>query len=182
MERMYFAVKKVKGSGRAVAALGLMCLLTGCYTKAGGFADQLNPYADEGSALGDRTTDAISGGAGGKKAVAARQALEVMSTYQRASAPQPYYPVIKPAEVRLMWIPDHLNRFGDLIPAHYYYLNVLSDRPAVQDAFEIESQLNSTSRSIGGAVSGNPVLSAPSGDLGSNGGGSATPWQFQEKK
>jgi hypothetical protein len=43
-----------------------------------------------------------------------------------------------------MWIPDHLNKSGDLVPAHYYYVKVLNDRWAVQDAFELEQQLGST--------------------------------------
>lgn len=166
---------------RGAALLAALCMLSGCYTGAGSIADQLNPYADAGSDLGERTTDAISGGAGGKKAAAARQALEVSGSYRRAMAPQPYYPVMQPAEVRLMWIPDHLNKFGDLVPAHYYYLRVLDDRPAVQDAFEIESQLSATSR--GGSTGGAPAASvAPTGDLGTGGGGSATPWQYQDVK
>ena len=112
--------------------------------------------------------------------MAARQALEVMGTYRRAMAPQPYYPVIQPAEVRLMWIPDHLNKFGDLVPAHYYYLNVLGDRPAVQDAFEVESQLGATSKAIGGG--GPAPVAQPSGDLGTSSSGSSTPWQYQDSK
>ena len=72
----------------------------------------------------------------------ARAALGAMSTYQRAAAPQPVNPVINPAVVRVMWVPDHLNKNGDLVPAHYYYLKVLSDRWAVSDAFELEGQLN----------------------------------------
>jgi hypothetical protein len=41
-----------------------------------------------------------------------------------------------------MWIPDHLNKSGDLVPAHYMHVRVLGDRWAVQDAFELEEQLN----------------------------------------
>jgi hypothetical protein len=54
-----------------------------------------------------------------------------------------------PAVVRMMWIPDHLNSHGDLVPAHYYYLRVLRDRPAVTDAFELEAQLNTGAVSSG---------------------------------
>lgn len=75
------------------------------------------------------------------KAEKARTALESMASYQRAHAPQPYNPVMQPAVVRVMWIPDHLNKNGDLVPAHYYYLKVLKDRWAVSDAFELEGQL-----------------------------------------
>lgn len=73
----------------------------------------------------------------------ARSAIEAMASYRRTQDPQPVNPVIQPAVVRLMWIPDHLNSHGDLVPAHYYYLKVLKDRWAVSDAFELESQLGS---------------------------------------
>ena len=65
-----------------------------------------------------------------------------MATYRRAQEPSPNDPVMQPAVVRLMWVPDHLNVHGDLIPSHYYYLKVLGDRWAVNDAFELESQLS----------------------------------------
>jgi hypothetical protein len=59
-----------------------------------------------------------------------------------------------------MWIPDHLNKAGDLVPAHYYYLRVLDSTPAVTDAFEIDEILNS----------------------GTPGAGGATPWVVKEKR
>jgi hypothetical protein len=43
-----------------------------------------------------------------------------------------------------MWIPDHLNKSGDLVPAHYYYLKVKGDQWALTDAFELENQLGTT--------------------------------------
>ena len=61
---------------------------------------------------------------------------------KRAHNPQPVNPVMAPAVVRLMWVPDHLNKHGDLVPAHYYYLKVLKERWVVSDAFELESQLH----------------------------------------
>ena len=82
---------------------------------------------------------------GGMKQEKARQALESVARYPRAHAPQPQNPVIQPAVVRLMWVPDHLNTSGDLVPAHYYYLKVKSDDWAVQDAFELETQLKRSS-------------------------------------
>ena len=90
--------------------------------------------------LGDKNDAALNDDSGG--ASSARQALEAMGTYQRALAPQPVNPVIQPAVVRLMWVPDHLNSHGDLVPAHYYYLKVKKDSWAVTDAFELEAQLN----------------------------------------
>ena len=140
-------------------------------------ADNLNPFADGNQVPseygGARDTGSISGGAGGaKSAEAARNALEVMGTYRKALPPEPTYPVIRPAEVRLMWVPDRLNALGDLIPAHYYYLRVLPDRPAVTDAFEIERQLDLTT--VGGA--------APASSLGSGSGGAATPWVYKESR
>lgn len=72
----------------------------------------------------------------------ARKALEAMAKYNRANPPQPNNPVLHPAIVRMMWVPEHLNRHGDLIPAHYYYIKLLPERWAVTDAFEIEGQLD----------------------------------------
>ncbi len=115
-------------------------LVSGCASKS---ADLLNPFAEEGPDLGTRSTKAIADEASGSaEAENARHALRVLSDYRAAQQPQPYYPVVQPAEVRLMWVPDHVNKAGDLVPAHYYYLRVLNDRWAVQDAFELEDQLN----------------------------------------
>lgn len=145
----------------------------GCATPANQFADQLNPYAETATTeLGERSTSAISGNGGGKSAELARHALEVVGTYRRAQAPQPVYPVIQPAEVRLMWVPDHQNRHGDLVPAHYYYLRVLNDRWAVQDAFEVEKQLGEGDGKIDYGSTGG----------GGGGGSSATPWVYKESK
>ena len=89
---------------------------------------------------GEKNDHAISGQ---KETVdEARQALQAMASYRRTHNPEPVNPVVQPAVVRLMWVPDHLNKHGDLVPAHFYYLKVLSDRWAVQDAFELESQLH----------------------------------------
>ena len=115
-----------------------LSLLTGC-AKVG---KHMNPFAEPPTpeALGGQPNDhALRGGAGSEDS--ARAALTAMSTYQRAHYPQPNNPVMKPAVVRLMWIPDHLNRSGDLVPAHFYYLKVKSEQWAVQDAFELEGQL-----------------------------------------
>ena len=105
----------------------------------------LNPFYDSPkpeALLGEKNDHALNEGEG--RVDKARAALESMSQYRRASTPQPNDPVIQPAVVRLMWVPDHLNKHGDLVPAHYYYLKVLSDRWAVQDAFELEGQLGKT--------------------------------------
>ncbi len=124
-----------------ITSLALMIGLTGCGTMA----NQINPYYEPPTAnamLGDRNSNALLGGSTSE--AKARAALESAATYQRAHAPAPYNPVIQPAVVRLMWIPDHLNKSGDLVPAHYYYLKVLKDRWAVTDAFELETQLGSS--------------------------------------
>ena len=102
----------------------------------------LNPFYDSPppeAYLGERNDAALNGNV--QKEETARAALEAAASYRRAHAPQPIDPVVQPAVVRLMWIPDHLNKNGDLVPAHYYYLKVLKDRWAVTDAFELESQL-----------------------------------------
>ncbi len=159
--------------------IGVSFVFSAC-SFVGPFADELNPYGN-GSSSGDeyggsRDTGAILGNGGGAKSTeAARHALEVMGTYRKALPPQPNYPVIQPAEMRLMWIPDHLNAVGDLVPAHYYYLRVLPDRPAVTDAFEIERQLDLSTQ--GAAAGGGAPIS-----LGTSGSGGSTPWVYKEAK
>lgn len=103
----------------------------------------LNPFYETPGAIamqGEANDSALNGDV--DKDNSAREAMQAMASYQRALPPQPVNPVIQPAVVRIMWVPDHLNRNGDLVPAHYYYLKVLSDRWAVTDAFELEGQLN----------------------------------------
>lgn len=137
----------------------LLFSAVGCASKA---ANLLNPYDESPDVeLGERNSKAImdDGSDGGGPADNARHSLEVMKSYRAALLPEPNYPGMYPAVIRLMWIPDHLNGHGDLVPAHYYYLNVLPDRPAVTDAFELERQL----------------------DVGSAAGGSATPWVIRGK-
>lgn len=122
----------------AMSAVGL----SGCSSLGNIF----NPFYEapsEVAYLGHKNDAALNDDGGGK-AGRAREALEVMGNYQRALAPQPVNPVLNPAVVRLMWVPDHLNSHGDLVPAHYYYLKVKKDSWAVTDAFELESQLNGT--------------------------------------
>ena len=103
----------------------------------------LNPFYEPPSELsmqGEANDNALN--SSNLKEDSARKALEQMATYQEAHAPSPVKPVMQPSVVRLMWVPDHLNSHGDLVPAHYYYLKVLKDRWAVTDAFELEGQLN----------------------------------------
>lgn len=168
-----------------VIRFGLVALtscMMGC-AVAGPAADEINPYG-EGNAvqtLGNRDASALqnAGGGGSKAAINARHALEVMGSYRKSQAPQPAYPVIRPAEVRLMWVPDHLNKHGNLVAAHYYYLRVMNDRWAVQDAFEIEEQLKYNP----GTGGGGPRATGPSTTYGAGGGGagSATPWVYKEE-
>lgn len=119
--------------------VGLALLtLTGCTTTS----QILNPFYETPSDValqGEPNDHALNGSK--NKEDTARKALEAMATYERAHTPEPAAPVIKPAVVRLMWVPDHLNNSGDLVPAHYYYLKVKKEDWAVKDAFELESQL-----------------------------------------
>lgn len=148
----------------------------GC-SVAGPAADELNPYGQGNNieTLGSRDQKALNGGS--KAATSARQALEVAGSMRRAAAPQPYNPVINPAEVRLMWVPDHLNRFGDLVPAHYYYLKVKKDTWELQDAFDIEAQLTET----GAPAGGGGVPSGPSVNYGASGAAGGTPWVYKDQ-
>jgi hypothetical protein len=132
----------MKRFGYILSLVALSVASTGCGTVGNFF----NPFYETPSPvayLGDKNDGALNNEGAGK-AGNARAALEAMGTYQRANAPQPVNPVMQPAVVRLMWIPDHLNSHGDLVPAHYYYLKVKRDQWAVSDAFELEAQLGSS--------------------------------------
>jgi len=123
---------------RRVALLVIATSLSACAATG----NVLNPFYEPPppeALLGEKSDRALNENGG--KVQNAREALEHMATYQRSHTPQPVNPVLQPAVVRLMWVPDHLNKSGDLVPAHYYYLKVLKDRWAVTDAFELESQL-----------------------------------------
>lgn len=138
------SMKITKGLG-----IALIIALTGCNSMS----NVLNPFYEaptEEALMGERNDKALNENEG--KTEKARAALEAMSSYKRAQQPAPYDPVLQPAVVRLMWVPDHLNVHGDLVPAHYYYLKVLSDRWAVSDAFELEGQLNKASGGNAGNV------------------------------
>lgn len=124
---------------KTILATAVISSLSGC----GSMGNVLNPFYDPPAPqalLGEMNDHALNGGSNNEDS--ARSALEAMASYRRTNEPQPVDPVLQPAVVRLMWIPDHLNRNGDLVPAHYYYLKVLSDRWAVTDAFELEGQLS----------------------------------------
>jgi hypothetical protein len=106
----------------------------------------MNPFYEDPAPealLGNRNDHALNGEQ--SKGSTARAALEQMASYQAAQPPGPNRPVINPAVVRLMWVPDHVNSNGDLVPAHFYYLKVKKEDWAVRDAFELESQLGSRS-------------------------------------
>jgi hypothetical protein len=131
-----------KGTLKLIARFLLLGSVSATFTACAATSSVLNPFYEAPTAtalLGQPNDHALRGDK--DKEDSARQALEAMASYQRAHAPQPANPVVQPAVVRMMWIPDHLNKNGDLIPAHYYYLRVLKDRWAVSDAFELESQL-----------------------------------------
>jgi hypothetical protein len=120
-------------------ALSVLTLLSACTTMS----NFVNPFYESPSELavmGEANDKALNGSSG--KEEVAREAFDHLNAYQATNMPQPYNPVVQPSIVRLMWIPDHLNSHGDLVPAHYYYVKVLDDRWALTDAFEIESQLH----------------------------------------
>ncbi len=123
----------------------------GCSSK---IFDNLNPYdVTPESELGERTNKAIlEGGEQASQSEQARHALEVMSSYQRALPPQPGAPVRTMPDIRLMWVPDHLTKTGDMVPAHYYYLKVTDGMWATQDAFDIMDQLDKSSASGAGSA------------------------------
>ncbi len=121
-------------------------VLSGC-ASAG---NVLNPFYEAPkpeALLGERTDRALLNEA--DKMDSARASLEKLSTYRRAQEPEPANPVMQPAVVRIMWVPDHVNSHGDLVPDHYYYIKVLKERWAVQDSFELEKQLQGPGASAG---------------------------------
>ncbi len=121
----------------------VLCIFLGLLSACGTIGKVVNPFYEPPSDMalqGEANDDALN--PDNNKGKQAREVLEQVGSYQAALPPQPVNPVMKPAVVRLMWIPDHLNSYGDLIPAHYYYLKVLDERWNLQDAFELESQLN----------------------------------------
>ena len=148
--------------------LFILALTSSC-SVLGPIADDASPFTDGApkKELGTRDLSALQSSGASGPASSSRHALEVLGKYRRAQTPEPAYPVVRPAEVRLMWIPDHLNKHGDLVTAHYYYLAVLNDRWAVQDAFELEEQLKP------GSSNGN------SGSFGTGGGSSS--WVYKEE-
>ncbi len=116
--------------------------LIGC-AKLG---NSLNPFAEDlpPQAFGGEPNDHALR-AGGEKIEKARESLQSVGRYPRAHQPQPQNPVIQPSVVRLMWVPDHLNTSGDLVPAHFYYLKVLDDRWAATDVFDQRQLINESS-------------------------------------
>ena len=122
------------------------CLITSLIlslSACGAVSKVVNPFYEEPSevgVLGEASDRALNSSS--DKEENARKALEAVATHQSAKLPQPYNPVVQPSVIRLMWVPDHLNKNGDLVPAHYYYVKVLSDRWSLSDAFELEDQLN----------------------------------------
>jgi hypothetical protein len=113
----------------ALTILSLTSIVTGCSS----IGRVLNPFYEAPSPvayMGEKNDGALLNEGSGGKGANARAALEAMGTYQRAHAPQPNNPVMQPAVVRLMWVPDHLK--------------VKKEQWAVTDAFELEAQLGSS--------------------------------------
>ncbi len=122
-----------------IILFSFVCLLCSCGT----IGKVVNPFYEPPSDIalkGSANDNALNPES--NKGKEAREVLEQVGSYNAAMPPEPVNPVMKPAVVRLMWVPDHLNSYGDLIPAHYYYIKILDDRWNLQDAFELESQLN----------------------------------------
>lgn len=139
-------IQTAKGSAVLVALLAA----TGCASTA----NFLNPFYESPPPIafaGEANDHALNEGGSEGKAALAREGLDQIGRYPQAHAPQPVNPVVQPAVIRLMWVPDHLNANGDLVPAHYYYLKVLDDRWAVTDVFEQQEMVGSKS-SAGSAL------------------------------
>ena len=145
----------IRTFAKSCTLTGALALLSACSTMG----NALNPFYEEPApnALLGEANDHALGGSGGGAEDRARMAFDSMARYQAALPKDPADPVMQPAVVRVMWIPDHLNKNGDLVPAHYYYLKVLRDRWAVTDAYELEGQLHGDAKA-GGANSSIPFV------------------------
>lgn len=133
----------MKGSQFSLLILSFSTL---ALTSCGTVGNALNPFQEAPppeALLGTPNDHALRDN--GNKDEKARASLEAVSQYPRAHQPQPVNPVVQPSVVRLMWVPDHLNKNGDLVPAHFYYLKVLEDRWAVTDVFEQQQQIGDAS-------------------------------------
>jgi hypothetical protein len=142
-----------------------LLMLSGCGTMASRFFNPLQKEPEPEAYLGQANDHALNGSA--EEVKEARERLETtLTTYQQEHTPQPYKPVMQAPVVRMMWIPDHLNRHGDLIPAHYYYLQVLPGRWAAEDKFDIVEQLDTRPKGagMGGAPSPYPYVTDKSGN------------------
>lgn len=121
---------------------------TGC-TK---ISNAINPYyktPPKEAYYGVKNDHALTGGGDSKETAALSAIKTEAGAYRGAASPKPYKPVVQPAIIRLMWVPDRLNRNGDLIPAHYYYVKILNDRFVIEDAFEVQAELNATTSKSG---------------------------------
>jgi hypothetical protein len=137
--------KKTKTTVSISSVATLSIILTGLVSLSGcaRVGNALNPFQEELPPVayaGNPNDHALRSEGGNPEA--AREALQEVGQYPRAHQPQPYNPVMQPAVVRLMWVPDHLNGNGDLVPAHFYYLKVLDDRWALTDVFERQKMIN----------------------------------------
>lgn len=120
----------------------------------------LNPFYEppsEVAYLGNPNDSALHEGGNKEEEMRANVKL---GQYQRTHTPKPYNPVVNPSVIRLMWVPDHVNRTGDLVPAHYYYLKVKKDQWALKDAWDQQDQVDNT---------------------GTRGGASNVPFVYQSK-
>ncbi|MCB0331915.1 MAG: hypothetical protein KDD55_00380 [Bdellovibrionales bacterium] len=125
-------------------AFFLLVSVSGCTTTG----NMLNPFYETPGPtafLGQPNDHALNETA--NKDERARAAFDQLAQYDRALPPSPNKPVVQPAVIRLMWIPDHLNSQGDLVPAHYYYVKVKGDQWAVSDVHEKEQQLGASTSS-----------------------------------
>lgn len=71
----------------------------------------------------------------------ARRVYDIFKAKLRQESPSPSTPVVYPAELRLMWVPDHLDELMDYVPDHYYYLKVTNDVWLTNDPYYLEKQL-----------------------------------------
>lgn len=132
----------MRGHMKKVLQTLAVCSVAISFSACSSASKVLNPFYEEPgphATMGQPNDHALN--EGGSREEGARDALEALATYERANSPAPYKPVVRPDVVRLMWVPPRLNKYGDLVGEHYYYLKVKEGGFAATDAFEIESQL-----------------------------------------
>ena len=116
---------------RYLSSLAVLTLLAGCGASSSSHGSELS--------LGQRNNHALIGNSG-VSLLSREERRQILHRKLAGNTAQPYHPVVYPAQLRLLWIPDRLND-KDYIPDNYYYLRITNDIFATEDLRDLETQL-----------------------------------------